>query len=205
MLTEEQAKQIKEQIAQQIDSTFPEDKKADAKEKLQTMNSEQLEQFLEQNNMVSRQGGQETGEQQCIFCSIISGDVDSHKVGENSDAIAILEINPISEGHTIILPKEHSSEIPKNAEKLVEEISKLLKKKLKSKDVLISPANLFGHEIVNVVPVYKDETIQSQRKKANQEELEKTLKKILQEKEKPIKKAKPKKIKEKLWIPKRIP
>lgn len=214
MLSEEQAEKIKEQISQQIDSTFPENKKAEAKAQLQAMNSEQLEQFLERNNMVSRNsntngaGGRDTSnseEQQCIFCSIISGKINSYKVEENANAIAILEINPISEGHTIILPKKHVSEPSSTAKRLAEKVSKLLQKKLKPKEILKANSTLFGHSIINLIPIYKDETIESERRKASQEELEITLKKILQKKEKPIKKSKPKTIKEKLWLPKRIP
>jgi len=214
MLTEEQAKKIKEQISQQIDSTFPEDKKADAKTQLEAMNVEQLEQFLERNNMVSRgeipsqgapHGAGAPSEQQCIFCSIISGNINSYKVNENANAVAILEINPISDGHTIILPKKHSEKIPVNSEKLAQKISKILKEKLNPKNILISKATLFGHGVINLVPIYKDETIESERHKASSEELEATLKKILEEKRKPIKKPRVKRIIEKLWLPRRIP
>ena len=203
MLSKEQAKEIKKQILQQIDSTFPEDKKAEAKKQLETMNSEQLEQFVQQNNMA--QSGEGGEGQQCIFCSIISGGINSYKVDENTDAIAILEINPISEGHTIIIPKEHSQEIPAKTQDLAKDVSKLLKDKLKPKDIIISPTTLFGHSVINVLPVYKNETLESEKRKASPDELEATLKKILAEEKKPIKKTKPKKIKEKLWLPKRIP
>jgi hypothetical protein len=212
MLSKEQEVQIKQQIFQQIDSSFPEDKKAEAKAQLDAMNAEQLEEFLKQNNMVqsgaegaSGTGGVGAAGTNCIFCSIVSGDIPSHKVEGTKDAIAILEINPISKGHTIIIPKKHSEKIPKTAEKLAEKVSKLLKEKLKPKDVIISPATLFGHGIINVLPVYKDETLESEKSKASPDELDATLKKILQEEKKPIKKPKPKKIKEKLWLPKRIP
>jgi histidine triad (HIT) family protein len=210
MLSKEQETQIKQQILQQIDSSFPEDKKAEAKAQLEAMDSEQLEQFVQQNNAAqsNSNGAGAAGtstEQQCVFCAIISGDINSYKLEENASAVAILEINPISEGHTIIIPKKHSEKIPASAQKLAEKVSKLLKTKLKPKDILISPAILFGHAIINVLPVYKDETLESEKHKASPDELEASLKKILQEEKKPIKKPKPKKIKEKLWLPKRIP
>lgn len=200
MLPANQVAQIKEQIIKQIDSTFPDDKKESAKQQISAMNSEQLEEFLEQNNMVK---GQQ--DQQCIFCSIISGDANSSKIKETKNAIAILEINPISSGHALIIPKEHSSEVSKEVKEFAKKISKLLEKKLKPKEVLISPSSMFGHAILNVIPVYKDETDESERHKATPEELEQTLKKILKEPQIPIKKSLPKKIKEKLWLPKRIP
>ena len=209
MLSEEQTTQIKEQIIQQIDSTFPEDKKADAKTQLQAMDSEQLEQFVKQNNMISSStdGAVDTGAdgQQCIFCSIAEGNIQSSKIEENKDALAILEINPISKGHTLIIPKKHSQESSAKAQEFAKKISQLLKKKLKPKDIIISPSTLFGHAVINIIPVYKDETIESEKHKATPEELEITLKEILQEPKKPITKPKLKKIKGKFWLPRRIP
>jgi len=202
MLTEEQINQIKEQINQQIESTFPEDKKEFAKQQVSAMNPEQLEEFLNKNKLITEQ---DSANQQCIFCSIISGDIQSSKVDGNASAIAILEINPISTGHTLIVPKKHSQKSSAKAQELAKKVSKLLKEKLKPKDTIIAPSILFGHSVINVIPVYKDETIESERHKASQEELEATLKKILEEPKKPIKKPKIKTIKEKIWLPKRIP
>ena len=145
------------------------------------------------------QEGKTQGEspQQCIFCSIISGQAQSYKLDENSDSIAILEINPISKAHSLIIPKKHSDKISKKSHQLAEEISKKIKTKFKPKDVLISESNLFGHQIINHLPVYTNETMNSKKHKAKQ--LEKKIK------PKAIKKSKPEKIKEKLWLPKRIP
>jgi len=209
MLTSEQVEQIKQQITQQIESNFPEDKKESAKQQVQSMDSEQLEKFLEQNKLVKNNQGQVTGEQpqQCIFCSIISGDIKSNQIDENKDAIAILEINPISKGHTLVIPKEHVSspeKLSKDVSSLAENVAKKIKTKLKPKDVKILPSNLFGHEIINVLPVYNNETLASEKHQAKPEELEEVQKIILKEK-KIIKKPRTEKIKGKVWLPKRIP
>jgi uncharacterized protein (UPF0179 family) len=197
MLPPEQITQIKKQIINQIDSNFPEDKKESAKQQISAMDSEQLEEFLKQNNIMK--------EQQCIFCSIVSGEAHSYKVGENKTAIAILEINPISTGHVLIIPKKHSEESSTQTKELTKKISKLLKNRLKIKEILVSSSSLFGHGIMNLIPIYKNETAESERHKATSDELESVLKKILEEPKKPIKKPRLKKIKEKLWLPKRIP
>jgi len=206
MLPPEQITQIKSQIIQQISSTFPEDKKQSAIQQIESMNSEQLEEFLKQNNLVK---GETSETQQCIFCSIVSGQAQSYKIDENSDAIAILEINPISKAHSLVIPKKHlksSDKIPQTAFSLAKSVAKKIKTKLKPKDVEISSANLFGHEIINILPIYENENINSQRQQSNPEELEE-LKAKLEKKSKPktIKKPKPKKIEEKIWLPKRIP
>jgi len=209
MIPPEQVENIKEQIISQIESTFPEEKKAESIEKLKGMDSEQLQEFLIQNNLIKTDGeGSAPGK--CIFCSIVSGEVPTNKIDENKEAIAVLEINPISNGHSLILPKEHipdSSKIPKQATELAEKVAKKIKSKLKPKDVTISSSNLFGHEIINILPVYEKETMQSERQQTKPEELEE-LKKLLEVKTKitTIKKTVLKKLKaEKLWLPKRIP
>ena len=43
----------------------------------------------------------------CIFCKILRGEVPSDKVYEDDVAIAFLDINPISDGHTLVIPKKH--------------------------------------------------------------------------------------------------
>ena len=43
----------------------------------------------------------------CIFCKIIAGEVPCSKVYEDESVIAFLDINPVSEGHTLVLPKGH--------------------------------------------------------------------------------------------------
>jgi histidine triad (HIT) family protein len=43
----------------------------------------------------------------CLFCKIISGEISSHKVYEDENFLAFLDINPRSPGHTQIIPKKH--------------------------------------------------------------------------------------------------
>lgn len=53
----------------------------------------------------------------CIFCKIIRGEIPSYKVYEDELVIAILDVNPSSNGHTLVMPKEHFSDVtttPKN-------------------------------------------------------------------------------------------
>lgn len=211
MLSKEQTEQIKKQVFQQIDSTFPEDQKESAKEQINSMNQEQFEEFLIQNKIIKEDGQPpQQQEQQCIFCSIIEEKIPSYKIDETKETIAILEINPISKGHIIIIPKEHlatSDKLPKSAFSLAKKIAKKLKSKFKPKDVTIASSNFMGHEILNVLPVYKNENLGSEKKQAPKEELEK-LQNLLKVKHKPktIKKPRTKKIEEKnLWLPKRIP
>ena len=44
----------------------------------------------------------------CIFCAIADGEIPSFKVYEDECVVAYLDINPCSEGHTLVVPREHS-------------------------------------------------------------------------------------------------
>jgi len=48
----------------------------------------------------------------CIFCSISSGKVPSQKVFEDDKVFAILDINPASVGHVLVMTKEHYPILP---------------------------------------------------------------------------------------------
>lgn len=47
-------------------------------------------------------------DENCIFCKIISGDIPAAKVYEDDLVIAFLDIMPVSKGHTLVVPKNHS-------------------------------------------------------------------------------------------------
>jgi len=207
MLNEEQVQTIKKQLIEQIDSSFPEDKKESAKEQVEEMNEEELEAFLDKNKLMKPKE-----ENSCIFCSITSGKIPCYKLMENKKAIAVLEINPISKAHTLILPKEHFSgeeKIPNEAHTLAKKMAKRIKSKFKPKQIKIFFSEFMGHEAINVLPIYKEEKENSQRRKASEKELEEL--KINLEEKKRIKKTKPQKIEKKdkprgkMWLPKRIP
>jgi histidine triad (HIT) family protein len=42
-----------------------------------------------------------------IFCKIIAGEIPSHKVYEDDQFFAFLDVNPLNPGHTLLVPKEH--------------------------------------------------------------------------------------------------
>lgn len=41
-----------------------------------------------------------------IFSKIIAGEIPSHKIAENDEFFAFLDINPVAEGHTLVVPKK---------------------------------------------------------------------------------------------------
>lgn len=47
----------------------------------------------------------------CVFCKIISGDIPSKKIAESTNFVAFLDIEPSVIGHTLIVPKQHSTSV----------------------------------------------------------------------------------------------
>jgi len=47
----------------------------------------------------------------CIFCKIVKGEIPCFKVYEDDQVLAFMDINPISPGHTLIIPKNHAANL----------------------------------------------------------------------------------------------
>ena len=72
----------------------------------------------------------------CIFCKIINGDIPCMKVYEDDVCLAYLDINPDSDGHTLIIPKKHYKDIydiPNDTLSHIYDISKKIMKLLEEK------------------------------------------------------------------------
>ncbi len=111
-------------------------------------------------------------EEECLFCKIIRGEIPSKKVYEDNNTLAILDINPASEGHVLVMPKKHSETIfEANEEDLKATIAttKKVANKIKSE---LSPEGLnviqnngevagqvIAHIHFHVLPRYKDDKI----------------------------------------------
>lgn len=43
----------------------------------------------------------------CVFCKIVKGEIPFYKVYEDKDFLAFLDIKPLNQGHTLVIPKKH--------------------------------------------------------------------------------------------------
>ena len=70
----------------------------------------------------------------CIFCKIVQGEIPSHKVYEDEQFLAFLDVYPHAKGHTVVVPKEHNPTFLDlenvNLFQAVKETMKILKEKL---------------------------------------------------------------------------
>jgi histidine triad (HIT) family protein len=174
-LTDSQIQELKSQLKSQVQN-LPAQQREEALAQIDSMSSEALEEMLEQ------QRSQNTY-QKTIYRMIIDKEVDSIIVGENSTSLAVLEINPISQGHILIIPKSPKSaakEITKTTFQLAESLSKKITENLKAKSVRLETQVNFGEAIINLIPSYDNKVldINSPRQKATPEDLEKIKKSL---------------------------
>ena len=47
----------------------------------------------------------------CIFCRIVEGKEKASFVAQGADAVAFLDLHPINEGHTLVVPRKHFASI----------------------------------------------------------------------------------------------
>ena len=47
----------------------------------------------------------------CVFCKMVRGEIPVAKVYEDGAVLAFLDIGPVSDGHCLVIPKEHCTRI----------------------------------------------------------------------------------------------
>lgn len=67
-------------------------------------------------------------DENCIFCKIISGEIPSNMIYEDSQFKVILDASPAAKGHALILPKEHCADIYEINGDLAADAMRLVKK-----------------------------------------------------------------------------
>lgn len=102
----------------------------------------------------------------CLFCRIIKGEIPSYGIMENDNLYVFMDINPNSNGHMLIIPKEHvvtvldvkSEFITEALEVIKEKLYPLLKAQLNIDGLTITQNNFLGQDVkhyhIHVIPKY---------------------------------------------------
>ena len=64
----------------------------------------------------------------CIFCKIIKEEIPCIKIYENKNFLSFLDIQPVSDGHLLLIPKKHIVWMQNANDETISEIFKLSKK-----------------------------------------------------------------------------
>src|SRR3990167_11238315 len=127
----------------------------------------------------------------CIFCKIAKGEIDSAKIWEDDDVLIFLDVNPLTKGHCLVIPKKHFENIFDIDEKILEKVViavKNVSEKIKTSfkidglNLLQSNGSKSGQEILHfhlhIIPRYENDGVignwgHIHPQKANFEELKK--------------------------------
>ena len=106
----------------------------------------------------------------CLFCKIIAGEIPSAKVYEDDNVFAFLDIHPINIGHTLVIPKTHSTNVYETPDETlahimtaVKRLSIVVKKATNAEGINIGINNdsaagqLIFHTHVHVIPRFSDD------------------------------------------------
>ena len=104
----------------------------------------------------------------CVFCEIIAGKESAFKIYEDELFLAILDINPRSLGHCLLLPKRHVSRFQELNERELAGLASSLKKLLdllqerlqaRGFTIAINDGELAGQEVkhlhIHIIPRYR--------------------------------------------------
>jgi histidine triad (HIT) family protein len=50
-------------------------------------------------------------DEDCIFCRIIAGEIPAQIVGEDERTVALMDINPATRGHALVIPRRHAHDL----------------------------------------------------------------------------------------------
>jgi histidine triad (HIT) family protein len=125
-----------------------------------------------------------------IFSRIINGEIPCYKIAENDRFFAFLDINPLMEGHTLVVPK-HETDYIFNIEDdelgqmmvFAKQIAKKIEKAIPCKRIAVAVIGLeVPHAHIHLVPITKEGDLDFKKEhlKLSQEEFLEIQKRITQ-------------------------
>ncbi len=102
-------------------------------------------------------------QEDCLFCKIVAGEIPATKIYEDEKFLAFLDINPNTEGMTLVIPKEHydsyAFDMPDDVYTelmlVTKKVAKLLKKGLNvSRVALVMEGTGVNHAHIKLYPLH---------------------------------------------------
>ncbi len=82
----------------------------------------------------------------CIFCKMVSGQIPVTKIYEDEFILSFMDIGPISDGHTLVIPKQHFEKLH---ECPPEVLSKVASQLGKIAGAVVAAMNSDGYNVLN--------------------------------------------------------
>ena len=109
-----------------------------------------------------------------IFTKIATGEIPSYKVAENEDFYAFLDINPLAEGHTLVIPKHVEDDYISNLDDatylglcaFAKKVARALKAAVPCKRVGVAVLGMeVPHVHIHLVPLQTEQDLDFRKKK----------------------------------------
>ena len=126
----------------------------------------------------------------CIFCKIIKGEIPSKTIYEDEKIQIIMNINPNTNGHLLVIPKKHMENIMDLEEDILthsfhiirDKIYPQLKEKINCEGLTIAQNNELGQEIkhyhIHLIPRYPNDNADFNYDKDKLDDLDEVFNKI---------------------------
>ena len=86
----------------------------------------------------------------CIFCRIANGEIPSNKLYEDDKVIVIMDLNPVVDGHSLVIPKKHVTDFTELDDELLTHINKV------AKEIGLKLVDVLGTSALQLVVNYLD-------------------------------------------------
>lgn len=104
----------------------------------------------------------------CLFCEIVSGEIPCEKIYEDDLVIAFMDVEPINDGHVLVIPKAHKLDLDDLSEEEANRVMSVSRKVLKGIKKVYKcngysvmqnggEFNDVGHYHMHIYPRYKDD------------------------------------------------
>src|SRR5882672_9948521 len=110
----------------------------------------------------------------CIFCKVVSKEFEAAKVYEDDDVLAFLDINPLTKGHCLVVPKIHFEDVfdieADTLQKVIvvgKQVAKKIKMSLAADGIRLSQSNgkaagqAVFHFHLHIIPRYLGDGLQN--------------------------------------------
>ena len=117
----------------------------------------------------------------CVFCKILSGEVESSEIYRDDSVVAFLDIQPINPGHVLVIPRKHASclqDLDKDIGGRLFQVGQKIAEAIRKSDLkceginfLLSDGEAAGQEVwhthLHVLPRYKQDGFRFSRQEQN--------------------------------------
>lgn len=124
-----------------------------------------------------------------IFSKIVQGEIPAHKIAETDEFLAFLDVNPLVEGHVLVIPKQEidyifdiDGDVLGRMMQFAQKVARAQKQAIECKRIGVAVIGLeVPHAHIHLVPMncMNDINFTQEKLKPSQEELAETAKKII--------------------------